>query len=341
MSCPRDRWRGQRWHHRRRHHHRREPYALHKMLFVVLGVTAFVGMGVVGLLLRTDFVAEHKYIAFFVAAMFIWGASGAIAHKLVRPVSEIARVAREIGGGDLSSRVHLGRSRSGEIGDLADAINDMAGRIEKQMADQRALLAAVSHEIRTPLGHMRVIAELARSGDLSKLAELEREIDEVDTLVDQLLASSRLEFDTMAHIELDAVDVCVRALERADVDAAVLDVATDDTTVHGDPALLARAVGNLLENAVRYADGVDALRIDGDSEYVRFTVSDRGPGFANGDVDTVFEQFHRGQKNAKATHGSLGLGLSLVRRIAAAHGGRAWAENTDRGARVMVEVSRG
>ena len=102
--------------------------------------------------------------------------------------------------------------------------------------------------------------------------------------------------------EIDVVgDVCVRALERADVDAAVLEVDGDDTTLEGDPALLARAVGNLIENAVRHAGGVAEVRVSGDSEYVRVAVSDRGPGFADGDVDRVFEQFHRGEHNARAT----------------------------------------
>lgn len=312
------------------------------MLFVVFGVAILLAMTAVGLLMKAGVLDQHRYLGVGVAALFVWGAAGMVAHKLVRPLSEVARVARAIGEGQLDSRVELGAfGRRSEIGELAEALNHMAGRIEKQMADQRALLAAVSHEIRTPLGHMRVIADLAREGDPSKLAELEREIADVDTLVDQLLASSRLEFDSVDRRRIDLVsDVCLRAMERADVDAALLEVEVDDTAVAGDPALLTRAVGNLLENAARHGDGIRVVRVEGDDEYLRVAVDDRGPGFAGDEVDEAFEQFHRGARNAKATHGSLGLGLSLVRRIAEAHGGRAWAENWGEGARVTLEVSR-
>ena len=131
---------------------------------------------------------------------------------------EVIRVARDIGDGKLKSRLELGR-HGGELGVLADAINDMAARIERQLADQRELLAAVSHEIRTPLGHMRILLETARdaAATAAVLAELEREVREVDGLVGQLLAGSRLDFGQLDRRPLDlgelAADVAT-ALER-------------------------------------------------------------------------------------------------------------------------------
>ena len=284
---------------------------------------------------------KHLFlIAFVLAGMMLWGASGAIARRVVRPLGQVARVAREIGDGKLDSRVQLGRHSPGEIGMLADAINDMAGRIEKQMSDQRELLAAVSHEIRTPLGHMRVLVELARDGEPLRADELEREIVEVDTLVDQLLASSRLEFDSLDCHELDAVDVCARALERAGEPAERLVVETDDTHLSGDPTLLARALANLVENARRHGEQLVSLRVTGNADALRFEVEDRGPGFAEADLERVFESFFRGERKAGSSHASLGLGLALVRRIARAHGGRVWANNGESGARVGFEVLR-
>jgi len=280
------------------------------------------------------------FLGLVIGALVLWGTAGFIARRLVRPLTNVAQVAKEIGDGNLSSRVDIGHHPADEIRELADAVNHMAGRIEKQMADQRELLAAVSHEIRTPLGHMRVISELAREGDTSKLEELEREIADVDTLVDQLLASSRIEFGSFEPRPLDAVDVCTRALERANIDAAILDIEVDDTTLQGDPMLLSRAVGNLLENAQRHADKVTRLHVTSHGAMLRFSVEDEGPGFDTKEIDRVFDSFYRGERPTKARHGSLGLGLALVRRIAEAHGGRAWAENRENGARVSIDVAR-
>ena len=277
-------------------------------------------------------------LGLIIGAVVLWGSAGFLARRMVRPLSRVTTVARDIGDGDLSSRVELSHHPPGEIGELAEAINDMASRLEKQMADQRQLLAAVSHEIRTPLAHMRVIAELARDGDSSKLADLEREIDDVDTLVDQLLASSRIEFGSFEPRQLNAVDVCTRALERANIDAAILEVEVDDARVQGDPMLLSRAVGNLLENAERHAVKLLRLQLSRVGDNIRFSVEDRGPGFDREELDRVFDSFYRGDRPSKAHHGSLGLGLALVRRIAEAHGGTACAENTDHGARVVIDI---
>ncbi len=323
---------------------RRRGRHLHRRIFLWFGVSIALTFAITGLVLgrigHWQGSTRTLLFALGIAAVALWAASGVIARRLAWPLVEVIRVARDIGQGKLSSRVSRWWRGPDEIGALADTINDMAERIEKQMADQRALLAAVSHELRTPLAHMRVIAELARSGDGAQLGELEREIADVDRLVDQLLASSRLEFETLELRPLDAADACVRALERADIDAALLDIAADDTQVEADAMLISRALGNVLENAQRHGERVVKLQVGGDSERLSFSVTDRGPGFDAAELDSVFESFYRGQRRAKATHGSLGLGLALVRRIAEAHGGRAWARNVEGGAEVGFDIAR-
>jgi len=295
---------------------------------------------------------RHLLLGLLVAALILWAAAGAIAYWLVHPLTEVARVAREIGDGNLGSRVDSRhQQRKDEIADLVVAINDMAERIELQIDDQRALLAAVSHELRTPLGHLRVITELIRDGDAGKLAELEREIADIDTLVDQLLASSRLDFDTIDRRPLEATDLFLRTMERADVDAALLCVEVDDTRVEGDAMLLSRALGNLLENARRHADTVVAVRVTGDADRLRIEVEDRGPGFSAEDRQRAFESFYRGRPRQATSPdgmrprsagkpGALGIGLALVDRIARAHGGQAWIEDGEAGARVGFEIAR-
>src|SRR5512134_2372063 len=113
----------------------------------------------------------------------VWIASGMIAWRLTRPLLAVIEAARKIGDGDLTTRIET--RHGGEIRELARAINDMASRIERQLNDQRELLAAVSHELRTPLGHMRILIETERErgADSPRLTELEAEIARLDDLV--------------------------------------------------------------------------------------------------------------------------------------------------------------
>ena len=190
---------------------------------------------------------------------------------------------------------------------VGNVMNEMASRIEKQLADQRALLATVSHEIRTPLSRMRLLIEFAREktesnmarladakDSLGNLTEIEREVTEIDALVSDLLASSRVDFTALTASKLEAIAVGKTALERASVDASRLAGPGDPVEFEGDATLVARAVSNLLENAKRHAGGVEALRIESRPGFVSFVVEDNGPGFAPGEETRVFEPFTRG-----------------------------------------------
>lgn len=265
-----------------------------------------------------------------VGLLLLWGMAGGVSRAITRPLLELVKVTREIGEGKLDSRMRLGRFGHGEVGLIARSVNDMAQRIEKQLSDQRELLATVSHELRTPLGHMRVLLDTAREspGDPAALAELEREILEVDRLVDQLLASSRVEFGEPQQHPIDLAELAVRALDRSGVDASCLEVETEQTRTRGDASLLLAALSNLIRNAEQHGGGVRQMTVDRVADELVLRVCDRGPGFAPGQIDRVFETFYRGENRAG---GSLGLGLSLVQRIADAHGGRAWAENLEEG----------
>lgn len=273
-----------------------------------------------------------------VAALTLWGATGLVARRLTRPLGELVKVANAIGAGELSSRVKSPARHVGELADLAEAINDMADRIERQMADQRELLAAVSHEIRSPLARLRVLLEVARDkGAPDAVADdMEREVLEIDSLVGELLASSRLDFDAIEPREIEAAELAARALERDGLSPDVLCVRAADTRIDADPTLVSRALANLLDNAKRHGGGARRLSVVREGSELSFVVEDEGPGFAPEELPKVFDKFVRGERSAGS---SLGLGLSLVRRIATAHGGRAFAENREGGgARVGFSV---
>jgi signal transduction histidine kinase len=302
------------------------------------------------------------------ACLVLWVAAALVARRLVRPLSLLIATTREIGTGNLSARVRLGRHQKGELGLLAESVNDMAQRIERQMRDQRELLAVVSHEVRSPLARLRVASEILRAGATTKVLDaVEREVTELDLLVGKLLASSRLDFETLSKQSVVASELFVDVLERRALAPDLLEDQTSGRRVSVDPTLIARAIDNLLENAERHAGGATRCRVwidagpapgegvapgqgrstlgERERKAVRasqlvFEVCDDGPGFAAGVLPRVFEAFQGAGGAERAGAASLGLGLSLVRRIARAHGGRAWVENlAGRGARVAFSVA--
>lgn len=248
-------------------------------------------------------------------------ASGLVARRIARPLDELADVVRRLGNGELSARAKLGCRAPDEIGAVAGAVNDMAARLETQVQEQRELLATVSHELRTPLARLRLLTELVRDGASAKrLDAIDEELAELDALVGGLLAHSRAELGLL-HAERAAVrELASRALERAGLDDGLMKVTgSGDDEVVVDRGLLTRALANLLENARHHGGGADELTVTLDEEVVRFEVTDRGEGLADG--LEPFDKFARGSEEHDT---GLGLGLSLVRAAAEAHGGRAW-----------------
>ena len=317
---------------------------LHRKIFffqvMMITVTAVMVMGMHHMMQGG---AHHGAYMFVLGIFMLWMCAGFIAHRVSREWVEVVRVAEDLGRGKLKSRVDMSKRFHGESRMIGQVLNEMASRIEKQLEDQRALLATVSHEIRTPLARLRLLVELTREklGDAAtpeEIEEIDREVVEIDTLVGDLLASSRIDFSAMSPKELDAVEVAKRAMERAAIDPKRLDAPGETVPFEGDATLTARAVTNLIENARRHGGGVARVHVGNGGPSIRIEVEDDGPGFMPGEERRIFEPFYR-RPSGKAEAQSLGLGLALVQRIAEAHGGRAYARNRDSGgALVGIEL---
>jgi two-component system OmpR family sensor kinase len=262
------------------------------------------------------------------------------ARGIVRPLRELADVARALGEGNL--RVRTGLRRADEIGDVARAFNDMGARIERLRLAEKELLANVSHELRTPLTRIRVALDIAGEANpevlRSSLAEIGIDLSELESLVEDIFTATRLDIQQgtsrEAHLELhveetSALVVCDSAADRfrARHPARPFAVEADEDLpmIEVDPVLFRRMLDNLLENAHKYSPDPESaitLRAAGCPDgSIAFVVEDHGMGIAEGDLPRLFEPFFRADRTRARGTGGVGLGLSLAKRIVEAHGG--------------------
>jgi len=265
-------------------------------------------------------------------------ASGPLARRISAPIERLTSAVRRFGEGDLSARVEPPRGvwkfrarhrPSDELEDLTRAFNEMAERIETLVRGQKELLANVSHELRSPLARMRVALELLPrdAKNEARLRDVEADLIELDRLIEDVLTSARLEASGLPS-HLGAVDVgelFAQLVARAEHDPITTGktVRASDAggiVVTADGALLKRALWNLVENAAKYGAPPIELAAARDDKMVALSVKDAGAGIAPAERERIFEPFYRGDK-ARTPGSGFGLGLTLARRVAEAHGG--------------------
>jgi signal transduction histidine kinase len=204
---------------------------------------------------------------------------------------------------------------------VAVSFNRAAQRIEDLVRANRALLANASHELRSPLARLKMAVAMMDDASVGQRAELRREIDrdigELDGLVEEVLLASRL--DAQADLRIESVDLLGLLVEESARVGSTAD--GEPVLVQAEERLLRRALRNLLENARRYGgDEVEAQVRAVGRDQVEVQVCDRGPGVPKAYREQVFEPFFRLPGHAERA-GGVGLGLSLVRQIARRHGG--------------------
>ncbi|HSK97136.1 MAG TPA: HAMP domain-containing sensor histidine kinase [Euzebyales bacterium] len=299
-----------------------------------------------------------------------------VARGAVRPVQRLTTLAEQVAAtGDMTRRIEIPPGRDGdhdgdELHRLARTFNAMLANLEQARLAQQQLVADASHELRTPLTSLRTNIEVLAldaesqpdsgshpddadpAGRLSGvdrrrlLDDLTVQLDEFGRLVAALVELARGEQPAKAttSVRLDElVEAVTDRMRRFAAEDGPITVAAEPVTVHGESDRLERAVANLVDTAVKYGGGTPvtvevgrraAQRNGGTAEVAVVRVRDRGPGIAPEHLPHVFERFYRAPA-ARDAPGS-GLGLSIVRQVAQAHGGRVRASTPPDGGTVMT-----
>jgi signal transduction histidine kinase len=291
-----------------------------------------------------------------VMAVLSVGFGWAIAGRALGGLHRMTATARRLSEQNLHERIALD-GPDDELKELADTFDAMLGRLEAAFESQKRFVANASHELRTPLAIMRTEVDVALANpdatpdELRRMGEVVRRATErSDALIDGLLVLARSDQGPTALAPVDLAVLAEEALAQSATEAAVAGVETrarfDPAPTTGDPALLGRLAGNLIENAIRHNEPGGWLEVltgpgaDGAGE-VRLVVANSGPLIDSGQVDGLFEPFRRLAGDRLAAPGGrgpgAGLGLSIVRSVVAAHGGRVTARPRTGGG-LVVEV---
>jgi signal transduction histidine kinase len=276
-------------------------------------------------------VAWGLLIAASVAILLAAGMGWLISRRISAPVVALAETTLRMTTGDLSTRADV--ERRDEIGVLAHAFNEMAARIEETINTLRAFVSDAAHELHTPLTALHTDLELAAvdPDPVQRAAHLERALEQMrrlEGLTANLLALSRLEAGI--HEERRPVDLSLLLAGLSEVYASraeqagstlQLDLPGAPMMVQGYDVSLRQAVGNLLDNAIKFTPpgGQVQLSLYQDDPWVVISVKDTGIGIPGEDLPHLFRRFHRG-RNAASYPGS-GLGLAITQSIIQAHGG--------------------
>ena len=261
-----------------------------------------------------------------------------VIRKLTKQLEALRTAVDQFGQGDLTVRAPV--QGKDEVGALAASFNTSAQRIEQQIAAQRSLLANASHELRSPLARLKMALALGDNG-----LEAQRNIAELDDLIEEILLASRLEASHGSQaLKLASTDIAGLAAEecaRTDAQLHLLGNTNADWMLLIDAKLIRRVLRNLLENARRYAPQTHAdCSIESIASSITITIEDRGPGVEQSLRERIFEPFYR-LPGASEKSGGVGLGLSLCQQIVKHHGGQIVCTSRDGGgSRFIVTLPR-
>lgn len=244
--------------------------------------------------------------------------------RLFAPIKTIQEGISQIGAGDLSYRLKI--SQKNELGSLAESINEMADDIEQMLEAKRQLLLAISHELRSPLTRARVAA--AMIDDHSQQFEMERELNEMDDLIEEILETERL---SSRHHILNRTDTNLQQLihellqQHFSNQRIRLDLPADPIHIQVDSARIKLLLKNILGNALQHNPDQNQppeIRLEKREDSIIISIEDFGPGIETEHLPHLMEPFYRTDASRQRQTGGYGLGLYLCKVIAEVHGGQ-------------------
>jgi signal transduction histidine kinase len=287
--------------------------------------------------LRTEALRQlwiRSLIALVFMLVIVFGLSWFVAGRMLRPLHAITSTARRLSGSTLHERINLKGPRD-ELKELADTFDSMLGRLDSAFSAQREFVANASHELRTPLTIIRTEVDVALSDpevspeDLQEMGSaITDAVDRSEALIDGLLVLASADSEgNPVMTALDLADIAAAEVDLASTEAddlgLRLELDLEPAPVLGEQALIERLVGNLVENSIRHnlPDGWFSVKTRTEGDKAVLTVTNSGPLLSPEDVERLFERFYRPDKSRSRKTGGFGLGLSIVKSVAAAHGG--------------------
>lgn len=269
--------------------------------------------------------------------------------RITKPIRELHRTGQEWAEGRLQERANT--AGADEIAELAAVFNTMAGNLEKMMQQRKEFFAFVSHELKSPLARIKVALEIiseksSADQDQSRLIQgIERDLEESEKLIEQLLTLSRVEMQSLAasHQALGLPGLIDRAFLAIAPLAEAAGIRMEkqplpEVTIRGDSDQLHRAFCNVLENAVKFSPPNTTVVVAAEvkENKVEIRVRDEGIGIDPAEASKIFEPFYRGTRSVKKE--GFGLGLFIAKRVFDLHGSSISAQPRDRGTEIILEL---
>ncbi|MFJ9928586.1 MULTISPECIES: sensor histidine kinase [Streptomyces] len=294
-----------------------------------------------------DNLLSRSLLALLGLAVIAFAFGYAMAGRVLSPLGRITRTARAVAGSDLSRRIELD-GPDDELKELADTFDEMLERLQRAFTAQQRFVGNASHELRTPLAINRTLLEVHLSDpnapvELQQLGKTLLATNErSEQLVEGLLLLARSDNQIVERKPVDLAEVATQAIDqvRSEADAKGVEIRGErkPAVVQGNGVLLERIALNLVQNAVRYNVAEDGwVEVDTEVRHGQavLTVSNTGPVVPAYEIDNLFEPFRRLRTERTGSDKGVGLGLSIVRSVARAHGGHIAARPREGGGLVM------
>jgi signal transduction histidine kinase len=294
-----------------------------------------------------DDLLSRSLLALLGLAVIAFAFGYAMAGRVLSPLGRITRTARAVAGSDLSRRIELD-GPDDELKELADTFDDMLERLQRAFTAQQRFVGNASHELRTPLAINRTLLDVHLS-DPNAPAELHQlgktllaTNERSEQLVEGLLLLARSDNQIVERKPVDLAEVAEQAVDQvlseAEAKGVVIRSEQKPAVVQGNGVLLERIALNLVQNAVRYnvaEDGWVEVTTEVQHGQAVLVVTNTGPVVPAYEIDNLFEPFRRLRTERTGSDKGVGLGLSIVRSVARAHGGHISAQPREGGGLVM------